>query len=114
MRAKRALAFTRSHQLASQDRVESGGRSHDLRLSPAGTTSMLPASLRPAAATRMTTEEPGDQLSSEVRGSRCWTRTIPAYEVTGRSELSRTASSATPPSLQSLKPLRRGRVGSNG
>src|SRR6266436_6600956 len=77
MRAKRALAFTRSHQLASQDRVGSGGRSHDLRLSPAGTTSMLPASLQPASATRMTTEEPGDQLSSEVRGSRCWTRTIP-------------------------------------
>jgi len=85
--------------------------SHDLRLSPPGTTSMLPASLQAAPATKMTTEEPGDQLSGEVRGSRRWTRTIPAYEATGQSELSRTASSATPPSLQSLKPLRRGRVG---
>jgi len=49
--------------------------SHDLRLSPPGTTSMLPASLQAAPATKMTTEEPGDQLSSEVRGSQCWTRT---------------------------------------
>jgi len=50
--------------------------SYDLRLSPPGTTSMLPASLQAAPATKMTTE-PGDQLSSEVRGSQCWTRTIP-------------------------------------
>ena len=44
-------------------------RSHGLRLSTASARGMLPTSLRPAATTRMTTEEPGDQVSSEVRAS---------------------------------------------
>ncbi len=69
MRAKYVPGFSRSRQLASRERVGSGGPLHDLRLSPAGTTSMLPASLQLARARRMTTEEPGDQLSTEMRGS---------------------------------------------
>jgi len=43
--------------------VGSGGRNHDLRLSPLGTTSMLLASVQPAGAIRMMAEEPADQFS---------------------------------------------------